>query len=160
MDELENCALSLRDHLRQHGLKLVTAESCTGGWIAQVITSIPGSSAWFDRGFVTYSNDAKHESIGVPIDILENFGAVSVETAKAMAEGAIAHSLGDVAISVTGIAGPDGGTAEKPVGTVCFGFARKGHATRVEKQLFIGNRHEVRLAAVRFALTHAVLIRL
>lgn len=152
MDELETLAISLRNHLSQHDLKLVTAESCTGGWLAMVVTSIAGSSSWFDRGFVAYSNAAKHEMLDVPNAILQNYGAVSEETAKAMAEGALLSSEADVAISVTGIAGPAGGTAEKPIGTVCFGFAQKNQQTQTVKQTFMGNRHEIRFAAVRFAL--------
>ena len=101
---------------------MATAESCTGGWIAQTATAIPGSSQWFDRGYVTYSNRAKMEVLGVPEDILERYGAVSEQTAAAMAAGAIEAARVDVSVAVTGVAGPDGGSAEKPVGMVWFGW--------------------------------------
>ncbi|HYD58419.1 MAG TPA: nicotinamide-nucleotide amidohydrolase family protein, partial [Burkholderiales bacterium] len=104
--------------LKASGQRIVTAESCTGGWVAQVVTSVAGSSAWFERGFVTYSNEAKQELLGVPAQVLARHGAVSEETARAMVEGALARSHGSVALSITGVAGPTGGTPAKPVGTV------------------------------------------
>jgi len=135
------------------GLKIATAESCTGGLVAALLTEIPGSSVVFERGFVTYSNAAKQELLGVPEATLAAHGAVSEETARAMAEGALEASRADVAVSVTGIAGPDGGTAAKPVGLVHFACARRGAATVAREERFgdIG-RDAVRLAAVRVGL--------
>ncbi|HEX4326889.1 MAG TPA: nicotinamide-nucleotide amidase [Burkholderiales bacterium] len=137
--------------LKERGLVLACAESCTGGWVAQTVTAVAGSSAWFDRGFVTYSNQAKEDMLGVPAQTLEQFGAVSEETARAMAAGALTHSLAQVALSITGIAGPTGGTPEKPVGLVCFGWA-KGEAARTESVRFDGDREAVRRQAVIHAL--------
>tara|TARA_R110000868_G_scaffold411409_2_gene703781 strand:- start:12696 stop:13187 length:492 start_codon:yes stop_codon:yes gene_type:complete len=131
---------------------LVTAESCTGGLVAAACTSVPGSSQWFERGFVTYTNDAKMECLGVDADVIEKFGAVSEETAKHMAEGALQHSHAQVAIATTGIAGPDGGSDEKPVGTVCFAWAIQGQNTQMATQVFNGDRQAVREQAVEFVL--------
>src|SRR4051812_41467807 len=131
---------------------LVTAESCTGGWAAQEVTAIAGSSSWFERGFVTYSNEAKQEMLGVGIKTLEAHGAVSEETAREMALGALSHSRGTVSLAVTGIAGPGGGSAEKPVGTVCFAWAGAGGRVRSETRLFDGDRESVRSQAVVHAL--------
>ena len=137
------------------GIKIVTAESCTGGLIAGTLTDVPGASAWFDRGFVTYSNEAKKAMLGVRKETLTEFGAVSKETAEEMALGAVAHSGAGAAVSVTGIAGPGGGTAEKPVGTVCFGFAESvtgfPRCTTVVKH-FDGDRASVRKQSVAFAI--------
>jgi nicotinamide-nucleotide amidase len=130
---------------------IATAESCTGGLVAGAITAIAGSSAWFERGFVTYSNLAKEEELGVSASTIERFGAVSEETARAMAEGAIRASSADWAVAVTGIAGPDGGSAEKPVGTVWFAWAGPGHLEAVRRQ-FDGDRSAVRGASVHVAL--------
>lgn len=130
---------------------LVTAESCTGGAIAQAVTSVPGSSAWFERGFVTYSNAAKEEMLGVRSETLERFGAVSEETAIEMARGALRRSHATVAVAVTGVAGPAGGTAAKPVGLVCFAWASAGE-TRSESRRFDGDRAAVRRQAVERAL--------
>ncbi len=138
--------------LAAKGEKLVTAESCTGGWVAQVVTSAAGSSAWFERGYVTYSNEAKHEALGVPLAVLEKHGAVSEETAREMALGALARSRGTLALSITGIAGPAGGSAAKPVGTVCFGWARKGAAPLAQTRVFQGDRESVRRQSVVHAL--------
>ena len=132
---------------------LVTAESCTGGWVAQELTAIAGSSAWFDRGFVTYSNEAKHELLGVPRNLLEAHGAVSEAVAMAMAEGAIAHSRAECAVSVTGVAGPGGGSAVKPVGMVCFGFVVPGAAALAFTRHLSGDREVVRAASVMAALS-------
>ncbi|MDP3269958.1 MAG: CinA family protein [Legionella sp.] len=132
--------------------QLVTAESCTGGLIASQITDVAGSSLWFERGFVTYSNLAKQEMLGVPEYLIQKFGAVSEEVASAMAFGALKHSKGIIALSVTGIAGPDGGSIEKPVGTVCFGWATSSTPPRTEKKHLKGNRQEIRMAACQFAL--------
>ncbi len=146
-------AAALLDRCRAAGLMIATAESCTGGLIAGLLTEIPGSSAVVERGFVVYSNDAKEELLGVPAETLAQHGAVSEATARAMAEGALNRSRAGVAVSVTGIAGPDGGTAEKPVGLVWFGCARRGGATVAREERF-GDvcRAAVRLASVRVAL--------
>ena len=131
---------------------LATAESCTGGWAAQALTAIAGSSSWFERGFVTYSNAAKQEMLGVRPQTLARHGAVSEETAREMALGALAHSRGDVALAITGVAGPSGGSAEKPVGTVCFAWATKDGAARAETRRFAGDREAVRRQSVERAL--------
>lgn len=138
---------------RQRRLLITTAESCTGGWAAQAITHTAGSSAWFDRGFVTYSNAAKIELLAVAPDILERYGAVSEETAAAMAIGAIAHSDANLAVAITGIAGPTGGSADKPVGTVCFAWAIRGEAPSSERRLFAGDREAIRKQSVIHALS-------
>jgi nicotinamide-nucleotide amidase len=138
--------------LKRQGLMLATAESCTGGWVAQVITSVAGSSEWFERGFVAYTNLAKREMLGVSTTILSRYGAVSEQTARAMAEGALTHSHAQVALAITGIAGPSGGTPEKPVGTVCFAWAVKKRDTISRKQVFSGDRGAVRRQSVAMAL--------
>ncbi|MEX2200641.1 MAG: CinA family protein [Dongiaceae bacterium] len=145
-------AAEIVTHYRKAGLRIVTAESCTGGMIAAALTDIAGSSDVFERGFVTYSNDAKHELIDVPRATLDAPGAVSAETAEAMARGALARSHADVALSVTGVAGPGGGSAEKPVGLVYFGVARKGGQVRVVREVFAGDRAAIRRAATTRAL--------
>ncbi len=138
---------------RTKGLTVATAESCTGGLLAAMITAIPGSSEVFERGFVTYSNAAKIECLGVSPRVLEEFGAVSREAALAMAEGALAYSSADLTLSITGIAGPGGGSPEKPVGLVHFGFARRGGATAdVEKRFGDLGRDGVRSAAIAVAI--------
>lgn len=134
------------------GLLAATAESCTGGLIIGSLTEVSGSSAVVDRGFVTYSNEAKNELIGVDMAMIIEHGAVSPEVAKAMAEGALARSRADAAVSVTGVAGPGGGTLEKPVGLVFMGGARKGRDTIVQKHIFPGDRSAVRQATVLAAL--------
>ena len=126
-------AASLLDLLRAQGLKLATAESCTGGLIAAVLTDVPGSSDVFERGYVTYSNAAKSEAIGVDPEWIRVHGAVSEPVARAMAEGALAHSAVDIAVAVTGVAGPGGGSAEKPIGLVHIAVAHKGHGTRYKR---------------------------
>lgn len=138
----------------ERGLKVATAESCTGGLIAAVLTEVPGSSTVVDRGFVTYSNDAKSELLGVDSELIARVGAVSKEVAIAMAEGAIAQSGADLAVAVTGIAGPDGGTSEKPVGLVHFAAMRRGGLARHRERRYgdIG-RSGIRLATVRDALS-------
>lgn len=133
------------------GQTLVTAESCTGGWVAQAVTSIAGSSDWFERGYVTYSNAAKCEDLGVAKGTLLRHGAVSEPTARAMARGALAHSRGTIALAITGIAGPGGGAPGKPVGTVCFAWAR-GRRMRSETKRFRGGRNSVRRQSVAHAL--------
>lgn len=142
----------LLERYRRAGKKIVMAESCTGGLVAGALTDIAGSSDVVERGFVTYSNEAKAELLGVPADMISKHGAVSAQVARAMAEGALKHSRGDVAISVTGIAGPGGATAGKPVGLVYFGLAAKGAETRVERHQFAGDRASVRGASVEAAL--------
>lgn len=136
-------------------LHLVTAESCTGGMISAACTDLAGSSVWFERGFVTYSNQAKTELLDVPERVLRRAGAVCGPVAKAMAEGALAHSHAQVAVAVTGVAGPGGGSPAKPVGTVWFGFALPGQ-TISEKCQFAGDRAAVRQATVRHALKRLV----
>ncbi|MGV3001304.1 nicotinamide-nucleotide amidase [Vibrio sp. E150_018] len=140
--------------LKQQSQVLVTAESCTGGGIAAAITDASGSSAWFDRAFVTYSNEAKMEMLGVAEMTLLEHGAVSEQTVKEMALGALQYSIGSFAISVSGIAGPSGGSDEKPVGTVCFGWANSQGDLDIETMYFSGNREEVRLQACWHALEH------
>ncbi|OGI55302.1 MAG: damage-inducible protein CinA [Candidatus Muproteobacteria bacterium RIFCSPHIGHO2_12_FULL_60_33] len=150
--ELETLARAVSQELKRQGLMLVTAESCTGGWVAQMITSVAGSSEWFERGFVAYTNLAKREMLGVKTTILSRYGAVSEQTARAMAESALTHSHAQVAIAITGIAGPSGGTPEKPVGTVCFAWAAKKRDTISRKHVFSGDREAVRRQAVVAAL--------
>jgi nicotinamide-nucleotide amidase len=137
---------------RGKDLTVATAESCTGGMIAASLTDVAGSSKVFERGFVTYSNEAKTELLGVPAAMIAEHGAVSEPVARAMAQGALAHSYADVAVAVTGIAGPGGGTAEKPVGLVYIGAARRGSAATVERHVFGGDRADVRQATVQRAL--------
>ncbi len=149
-------AKSVLDHCQRQGIMMATAESCTGGMIAAALTLVPGSSHVVERGFVTYTNEAKQEMLGVPAPLFEAVGAVSEEVARSMAEGAIAHSRAQVAVSVTGIAGPDGGTDEKPVGLVHMAAAREGMDTRHERHVFSGDRHAVRAQAVNAALSLVV----
>ncbi len=139
--------------LKAAGLTVATAESCTGGLVAAALTDIPGSSAVFERGFVTYSNQAKTEMLGVPAALIAEYGAVSEPVARAMAEGALVHSPADIAVAITGIAGPDGGCVEKPVGLVHFALARRGRATTAAHHLFQGDRPRVRRQATTTALT-------
>jgi len=145
-------AAELLEACHRAGLKLVTAESCTGGLVAGCLTSIPGSSEVYDRGFVVYSNRAKQDLLGVPGLLIETVGAVSEEVARAMADGAIARSEGTLSVAVTGIAGPGGATPGKPVGLVHIAAARKGHATLHERHLFKGDRDAIRMQAVDAAL--------
>ena len=137
---------------RQRRLLLATAESCTGGWVAQVITHTAGSSAWFDRGFVTYSNEAKVGMLGVSAETLAEFGAVSQEIAEEMAAGALKNSNAMISLAITGIAGPTGGSPGKPVGTVCFAWCRVGGTAEAETAQFAGDREAVRRQAVVYAL--------
>lgn len=143
---------ALINHCRARNLMLVTAESCTGGLVASLLTSIAGSSDVFERGFVTYSNRAKEDCLGVDARILATFGAVSAETACAMAEGALAHAQAQIALSVTGIAGPGGGSPAKPVGLVYFGCGSRGAITTLERRFGDIGRTQVRLEAVAVAL--------
>ena len=150
--ELEDLARRAGECLEKRGLVLASAESCTGGWLAKVITDIPGSSGWFDRGFVTYTNQAKRQMLGVSRQTLEDQGAVSETTVREMAEGALVHSGADIAVSISGIAGPGGGTPEKPVGTVCFAWAVRVGGTRALRERFRGGREAVRRQSVVYAL--------
>lgn len=137
---------------RARNLTIATAESCTGGWAAQVITHTAGSSAWFERGFVTYANTAKTDMLGVRMDTIETFGAVSQETAAEMAAGALENSNAMISLAITGIAGPTGGSPDKPVGTVCFAWCLRGAAPETERCLFHGDREAIRRQSVVHAL--------
>jgi nicotinamide-nucleotide amidase len=150
---LRSLAETVLSRCRARRLMLATAESCTGGMIAAALTDIAGSSDVVERGFVTYSNAAKTDLLGVPPALIAAHGAVSAEVAAAMAEGALAHAPVDLAVSVTGIAGPGGATPGKPVGLVYLGIVRRGAAVRTERQVFPGDRAAVRRAAVERALT-------
>ena len=149
---MHELAADLGRRLKAARRMLATAESCTGGWAAQEVTSIAGSSDWFERGFVTYSNDAKRELLGVSAETLTDHGAVSEQTAREMAAGALSRSRANVALAITGVAGPGGGSAAKPVGTVCFAWAAAGAATRSETLLLAGDRQAVRRQSVIHAL--------
>lgn len=149
---LEKLAEELGHQLQYHHLTLVTAESCTGGGLSAWITHIPGSSTWFDRGFVTYSNSAKVEMLKVNPDTLETFGAVSEQIAREMAEGSLQNSHGDISIAITGIAGPTGGSADKPVGMVWFGVAMHQLPTLTVCKIFNGDRQAIRDQAIEKAL--------
>jgi nicotinamide-nucleotide amidase len=144
-------AAALLDACRARHLMLATAESCTGGLIAATLTAIAGSSDVLDRGFVTYSNESKTELLGVPAALLAAHGAVSEPVARAMAEGALARSRADIAVAVTGVAGPGGGSVEKPVGLVWFGLARRGRDVHSEQVVFPGDRAAIRAATVAHA---------
>jgi len=151
--ELKAAARTLLDLCRGSKLTIAAAESCTGGLVAATLTEIPGSSDVFDRGFVTYSNDAKHAMLGVPLDVLAKFGAVSRESAEAMARGALDHSPADLAVAITGIAGPGGALPGKPVGLVHFAVAaRDGRLNHAERRFGDSGRAEVRRASVAQAL--------
>lgn len=141
----------LAQALKTRGWMMATAESCTGGLIAATCTGLSGSSDWLERGFVTYSNAAKTAMLGVPAELIDTHGAVSEEVARAMARGTLAHSQAQAAVAVTGIAGPTGGSADKPVGTVCFGWA-VGDRAWTERRRFTGDRDAVRAATVQHAL--------
>ncbi|QBH97068.1 nicotinamide-nucleotide amidase [Limnobaculum zhutongyuii] len=155
MLNIRTCELSqqIGQHLAATGQWITCAESCTGGLIAAYFTEIAGSSAYFDRGFVTYSNLAKQQLLGVNQQTLAQWGAVSEQTVREMATGALKAAGADIAISVSGIAGPDGGSTEKPVGTVWFGWANSEGLVIARKRRFNGNRHQVRQQAVEYALT-------
>lgn len=154
MDDLvlQDLAMQAGTALSRQELMLVTAESCTGGWLGQTITSIAGSSGWFDRGFVTYTDISKQEMLGVSNATLERYGAVSEQTAYEMAAGAVARSHAQVAVSITGIAGPDGGTAQKPVGMICFAWVMKDGMALTETRYYSGSREEIRRQSVVGAL--------
>jgi nicotinamide-nucleotide amidase len=148
---LNDLVRKIGEELKASRAMLVTAESCTGGGVAQALTSIAGSSEWFERGFITYSDDSKHDLLGVRSETLARHGAVSEETAREMARGALERSKGTLALAVTGVAGPGGGSSAKPVGMVCFAWASKG-AVRSETQRFSGERESVRKQSVIRAL--------
>ena len=150
--QIEQMAVSLGQCLLDRGIMLATAESCTGGWIAQLVTGVAGSSAWFDRGFVTYSNLAKQEMLGVSGATLAAHGAASEPVVTEMATGALARSQAKVAVAVSGIAGPGGGSVEKPVGTVFLAWVLAGKAPVVQRVQLAGDREEVRRQTVRIAL--------
>ena len=149
---LAQLARQVGEALRRHGGQVATAESCTGGWVAKEITGIAGSSDWFDRGFITYSDQAKQDLLGVREETLRQQGAVSEATVKEMAEGALVRSSALVALSISGIAGPGGGSPAKPVGLVCFGWAVRDGASVTRSERFGGDRDAVRSQAVAFAL--------
>ena len=149
---LATLATLVGTRLLAKGMTLATAESCTGGWVAQAVTAISGSSEWFERGFVTYSDAAKQEMLGVSARTLAAHGAASEQTAREMAIGALAHSRAQVALAITGIAGPSGGSADKPVGMVCFAWALKSGAVSAETRQFTGDRESVRRQSVIAAL--------
>jgi nicotinamide-nucleotide amidase len=151
-DTLTTLATLVGAKLRAKGLMLATAESCTGGWVAQAVTTIAGSSEWFERGFVTYSDAAKQEMLGVSARALAEHGAVSEQTAREMAVGALAHSRAQVTVAITGVAGPDGGSQEKPLGMVCFAWAVKEGTLSAETRQFKGDRESVRRQSVITAL--------
>ena len=149
---MDKLAAQVGELLKSHGLMLATAESCTGGGVAQAITEVAGSSAWFERGFVTYSNLSKQQMLAVRETTLRQHGAVSEMTVREMVAGALANSAAQVALSVSGIAGPGGGTAGKPVGTVWFAWGVKNGETHAQRYQLDGKRDEVRSQAVRIAL--------
>lgn len=152
-EDIDPIVRALANKLLRKELLCVTAESCSGGWIAQVLTSVPGSSAWFDCGFVTYSNQSKSNLLGIDPSVIDRHGAVSEEVARAMVSGAIARSGAQVAVAVTGIAGPDGGTPDKPVGTVVFAWMlADAESVQTEIHRFDGDRRTVRWATVVHAL--------
>lgn len=150
--EMMQISADVGARLLRAGATVTTAESCTGGWIAKVLTDIPGSSAWFERGFVTYSNEAKSAMVGVSPGTLDSRGAVSEPVVREMARGALHEAGASYAVAVSGIAGPDGGSPEKPVGTVWFGFASAAGALEARLQHFHGDRDAVRRQSVAYAL--------
>lgn len=151
-EELHQLAGELGDRLRARGWMLATAESCTGGWVGHLLTALPGSSQWYERGFIPYANDAKIEMLGVPGELLAMHGAVSEEVTSAMAAGALAHSHAQAALAISGIAGPGGGTPQKPVGLVCYGWALKDGTLMSSTCRLSGDRDEIRSRAVAAAL--------
>lgn len=149
---LHHLAGQLGERLQQAGLQLTCAESCTGGFASKVVTDVAGSSHWFDRGFITYTNQAKTELLGVPSETIAEHGAVSEATARAMAAGALRHSQAAISLAITGIAGPGGGSLDKPVGTVWFAWASREEGVESDRQQFLGDRDAVRRQAVAHAL--------
>ena len=151
-EELHQLAVELSEKLRSRGWMVATAESCTGGWVGQLLTSLPGSSQWYERGFITYANAAKVEMLGVSSETLDAYGAVSEITAAEMATGALKHSHEQATLSITGIAGPGGGTPQKPVGLVCYGWALADVTVMTSTCRLDGDREEIRARAVAAAL--------
>ena len=151
-EELHQLALELGAKLLARGWMLATAESCTGGWVGQLLTSLPGSSQWYERGFITYANAAKIEMLGVPAETIDEHGAVSEITASAMAAGALKHSHAQATLAISGIAGPGGGTPQKPVGLVCYGWALADGTVMSSTCRLDGDREEIRSRAVAAAL--------
>mgnify|MGYP000349332467 CR=1 FL=1 len=153
-ETLEALAVRVGQALKARHLMITTAESCTGGWVGEVLTAIAGSSDYYERGFITYSDESKRELLGVPEQTLKEYGAVSEETVRAMAAGAIAHSRAQVSLSVSGVAGPGGGSEHNPVGTVCFGWALSADETQAQskRRRFEGDRESVRRQSVACAL--------
>lgn len=154
--ELQGLAEQLAGCLREQGRSLVTAESCTGGWVAKICTDLPGSSRWFERGFVTYSNEAKQEMLGVQHSVLITEGAVSEAVAGQMATGALQRSRADLALAISGLAGPGGATPFKPVGMVCFAWALRKGGAQVLTRYLQGNRDAIRRQSVLIALQGAI----
>jgi len=152
MRTAETLVPALAERLRMRGWFCATAESCTGGGVAHALTAVAGSSEWFDRGFVVYSNTAKQELLGVPMQLISRYGAVSEPVAQAMAEGTLRASRAATAIAITGIAGPAGGSTDKPVGTVVFAWAAVSSRTRAETRHFPGDRSEIRARSVLYAI--------
>ncbi len=150
--EFQQLAATLGEALLARGWRVATAESCTGGWVGQVLTAIPGSSAWYERGFITYANAAKQDMLGVTAATLETYGAVSEETACEMAQGALEHSNAQATLAISGIAGPGGGTPQKPVGLVCYGWALSDGTLMSSTCRLGGDREEIRSRAVAAAL--------
>ena len=151
-DGLTKLAEEVGAALKARGLMLATAESCTGGWVGEAITAIPGSSHWYDRGFITYTNESKHEMLGVSADTLARCGAVSEAVVREMVAGTLNNSHAQVALAISGVAGPGGGSAEKPVGTVWLAWGRKDGPVTSAKYLYSGDRREIRRQAVETAL--------
>jgi nicotinamide-nucleotide amidase len=152
MDDLSQLAAEVGAALKARGWRLATAESCTGGWVGEAVTSVAGSSQWYDRGFITYTNESKQEMLGVAAPTLVEFGAVSEQTAREMATGALKHSRADITLAISGIAGPGGAVPGKPVGTVCIAWAARNGTTYSKRFLFEGDRSAVRRQAVVAAL--------
>lgn len=153
---LTSLSAELGSLLLSKRLFFTSAESCTGGWVGRSITSVPGSSRWFSCSFVTYSNKSKSEILGVSHETLKKFGAVSEEVVKEMIEGGIKKSRADIGVAISGIAGPKGGSKERPVGTVYFAWLLKGHSILTSSEYFSGDREEVRLASVKTALSGSI----
>jgi nicotinamide-nucleotide amidase len=155
-EQIQDLCQQLAVLLRHRGYRLVVAESCTGGWIAKVLTDLPGSSEWFDRGYVSYSNQAKQSMLGVSSETLEHFGAVSLQTVGEMTQGALQQSGAEVAVAISGIAGPGGGSEEKPLGTVCFSWQIVDQQPQLAQLCFPGDREQVRLQSVHHALSQLI----
>lgn len=152
IDQIKQLIIELGKELKRLEWKCVTAESCTGGGLCYWITAVPGSSAWFDRGFVTYSNLAKEELLGVSSDTIAQYGAVSAETARNMVEGALERSQAQISVAITGIAGPDGGTLDKPIGTIWIAWAGIHMETQATQYFFSGDRQQIRLQSIAAGL--------